>query len=470
MKTNTKSSIDEALERDFGPWIRGGENALSYNAILERTDGFGRRTNYNLQIINTLIQNGKKELFERLPQEVLRGMSEGRRRNVEASLVLRGNESPVRQGTGGLPPVAGGGEEIENENPFQRWERQTRSLEAWARNDGCWHDDVKAYLSANYGAEIGHGSESRVYRCGRNHVIKAISYPFNPQEAVDRISITNFIFPFSKLELTGIGRGEDGGLFFLVKQQFFTGEAATKDELRRILNEKDPTAHEAVTKNLKVFKKIGMSEIFENLAYYASDNYIVGDLHEGNVIISENGNLNVIDSNIFLNTPERGCGGKWVIKPVPQDMDAMREINSAMSRILPKSESMDRLLPVLQRIHPSFKKDFDSNGGCIGPVVLPLKDGSTKQYVFQRDPENNSNFLYNTCENIFLLCKYDKRFNKDQAAALASGETVRKNGSDMHFDLHKGRVVEISQKKLKKDIHLNEAPREEKRKTISPGL
>lgn len=80
----------------------------------ERTDGFRRRTNYNLQIINTLIQNGKKELFERIPQEVLRGMSEGRRRNVEASLVVRGNESPVRHGTGGLPSVTDRGEEIEN--------------------------------------------------------------------------------------------------------------------------------------------------------------------------------------------------------------------------------------------------------------------------------------------------------------------------------------------------------------------
>ena len=93
----------------------------------ERTDGFGRRTNYNLQIINTLIQNGKKELFERIPQEVLRGMSEGRRRNVEASIVLRGNESPVRQGTGGLPSVTDRGEEIENDT-FLRRDRQTRRM------------------------------------------------------------------------------------------------------------------------------------------------------------------------------------------------------------------------------------------------------------------------------------------------------------------------------------------------------
>lgn len=193
------------------------ESATVLLGRLIEVEGFSRKTRYHLEIINTLTQNGKK-LFERIPPEVFRGLPEGGGRNVQASYVARANESTVRQDSGGI----GEGEKITA--PFPMWDRQERVLEDWARAEGCWFDNVTRRIENTFGPEISHGAEAKVFHLDDTHVVKVISSLFDQQKTLDRISLTNFMFPATGLTLLGFGRNEEGEFCFVVKQPFIIGE------------------------------------------------------------------------------------------------------------------------------------------------------------------------------------------------------------------------------------------------------
>lgn len=205
----------------------GDESATVLLGRLIEAEGFSRKTRYHLEIINTLTQNGKK-LFERIPPEAFRDLREGNRRNVQASYVARANESTVRQDSGGIGESEGC-EEITA--PFLVWDRQERALEDWARADGCWFDNVTRRIENTFGPEISHGAEAKVFHLDDTHVVKVISSLFDQQKTFDRITLTNFVFPFTGLQLLGLGRNEDGEFCFVVKQRFIIGKHADTGNL-----------------------------------------------------------------------------------------------------------------------------------------------------------------------------------------------------------------------------------------------
>lgn len=54
-------------------------------------------------------------------------------------------------------------------------------------------------------------------------------------------------------------------------------------------------------------KKTGLEAMDENT--YFNEDYIIGDLHAGNVMKDGDGNLYFIDTVPVLNTPDEGYGG-----------------------------------------------------------------------------------------------------------------------------------------------------------------
>ena len=205
------------IEEDFAPLLKGEDGTRYLREVLE-SEGFSRRAAYLLEIQNQIIQNGKN-IFERTPQETLGGLAAGGRRNVQASLVARANERAGGQDPRSLEEP---GPEIED-TTFLDWDRKENALREWAVSDGCWYEQADRAMASLHGRHFAKGSEARVYHESGNRVVKVIGTIGDPQEALDRITITNFLFPETALELIGLGRNEEGEFSIIVRQPFVKG-------------------------------------------------------------------------------------------------------------------------------------------------------------------------------------------------------------------------------------------------------
>lgn len=421
----TKKTPAAGLERDFAPYLRD-ENAAEYLRLVTDREGFGMRAAYHLEIINLLTQNDKT-LLKRIPQETNGGLAEGGRKNVEASFVARANERAVR------PEPRGAGEEGEDEiDPlFARWDRQEAALEAWARAGGCWFDNMPEAAAEQYGESIDHGTEATVYRLDGTHVAKVLSCPFDIQESLDRITLTNFFFPETGLRLLGLGRNADGEFCLLVSQPFIQGKAPEQEVID--------------IKGLEDFQPVSKYLVNPD---YATPLYLLGDLHSRNIIIDEGGEPHVIDCNVFLNTPDKNRRGQWVIPPVRSDEKTLAQIDTIVSDLIPRTTGRLTTERAVNRLVPDFSEQIEKAGRYEGLVRLPLTDGTIHEFVFQKDPSNPDRLLYNDPRKIQRLLRYDKRFDKAAQEALADGKTVTRKGRSYRYDLAKGRVIEKTSKKL----------------------
>ena len=90
-----------------------------------------------------------------------------------------------------------------------------------------------------------------------------------------------------------LGFGEDGSHNFqiLVEQPFIQGKRMSDDEIQTY----------AI--------KIGFELKNPRNWTFASPNIYLSDLHDENVILSEEGTVFVVDCDIRINTPELHCGG-----------------------------------------------------------------------------------------------------------------------------------------------------------------
>ena len=149
-----------------------------------------------------------KSFFNRLSLSEEQGRIAGGRRNVEASIVVAESK--------------GAGTEAEQSK------QQEQDLEIYAKKEGIWFPDYEIF-----GEEIDRGSEAKVYYNGEGYVIKVIDlyYSKDPQDFLDRITLTNSVFPESKLELFGFSRKED--FLGIVKQKYVVAErTATQKEIK----------------------------------------------------------------------------------------------------------------------------------------------------------------------------------------------------------------------------------------------
>lgn len=184
---------------------------------------------------------------------------------------------------------------------------QERIIQAWAKAEGFWYDDVAQYVE-NHKILANHSSEAIVYFNNSYKITKTISLSHfqNPQFAIDRIILHNMFFPDTALTIRGFGRSNYGEFQIIVSQQFIIGIKPKLDDIKKVIElygfiqQRTPTT-------------------------YKNDYYIISDLHQGNVLhvtdffgkplYMSNGLplLAFIDTDMRLNTPDQGKDGKYVV-------------------------------------------------------------------------------------------------------------------------------------------------------------
>ena len=229
------------------------------------------------------ILNGTNRI-NALSLEEEHGRTRGGRRNVEATLLLRGSIGPDGSQQGNTR------------------EQQEKILKDYAQREGIWilPETIDTWRPIDDNIT----TEARVYFDGDNVIKVGYNYLNFYDMPLDwltnKISLNNFLFPDTSLELIGFtetyGATKDvPGMFFapVYRQKYVKGHVLSEIEL--------PLLEEEMKR--RGFKKIGYSNYF-------NENYVIGDLHTGNVIITENGNYRFIDTVPYLNTPDQKFGGK----------------------------------------------------------------------------------------------------------------------------------------------------------------
>lgn len=180
--------------------------------------------------------------------------------------------------------------------------REEQVIEDYARESGVWLDESDI---AEEAAEVlPSGAEARVYLSeDGTTVTKVIDYSVYSESLseffTDRVSLFNSLFPETAMEVQGFTRDEDGNFRVVVTQPFVEGTMLAPEGSTKIPADKQ----EALDKYM--LETFGMER---RGTTYFNDNYIIDDVHGGNVLESD-GKFFFIDVVPALNTPEDGMGG-----------------------------------------------------------------------------------------------------------------------------------------------------------------
>ena len=171
-------------------------------------------------------------------------------------------------------------------------EAQIQRITQWAKATNCWIDNVDITLSNLLGEQIAEGGEAHVYDHGATLVkIIGLDYYIQPVLALDRISLHNAFFPETRLSVLGFGLSKDGNFQIVVEQPFIQGSAMSDKEIAQF----------AIAMGFELRNARNWT--------FATPEIYLSDLHDENVIRSQEGNIFVIDCDIRINTPELRQGG-----------------------------------------------------------------------------------------------------------------------------------------------------------------
>lgn len=256
-------------------------------------DGFTTETLRDLSLIAKEVYNGTT-LFERIPQAQQSGLSRGSALLCAAAIICRGcpgTESEKREIYRTADLIGDGN-------------IQETLVETWARIVGCWYDDARLYLSSVSQA-YDFGTESTVFF----DTVHRVVYKFITLQhynvlrlALDRIIIHNAIFPNAFMRVMGFGRNEDNQFGIIIEQPYIEGSVVTEEERASFMH------------------KLGFENAGEDYGMhlnYKTETIYIGDVNEYNLLKHTNGAIFVFDCDCRLNTPNLGCGGKWLI-PSPR--------------------------------------------------------------------------------------------------------------------------------------------------------
>ena len=242
---------------------------------------------YLLEILNNVIQspNGTKNVFQRIPQEVFGGLSEGGRRNVQASLIGRAVQSTDK--TESRRIHASGYTKIQE------------VIGQWAERDGAWSDTPEADLRQKgfKNNPNDDGSEARVFsRDGIPVLYKTIDFSHYSdfELMLDRIAIHNAVFPEMAMHVVGFGMRDDTpdileqfsqGFCVIISQPEAYGQTPTLEDMERGMKER-------------------FFDLSQNGFFWVNghDNIVIADVHDQNAVISPGGKLLVFDCEAFLKT------------------------------------------------------------------------------------------------------------------------------------------------------------------------
>lgn len=188
--------------------------------------------------------------------------------------------------------IAGGytkaGKQNQRANYRLQNEEQIQLLKDFANTENLWfldHDTLGVYID--------NGDEQMVYaRPEEMMVYKYNDFTFHSDciEYFDRLALHNYLFPEAPYEMLGFTYSKKDIFSVVVRQPFVVcGRGAYRNEVTLEMS------------------KLGFNHMGGTT--YSNADYVIEDLHPGNVLKMQNGHYAFIDPVIFLNTPEEDMGG-----------------------------------------------------------------------------------------------------------------------------------------------------------------
>lgn len=113
-------------------------------------------------------------------------------------------------------------------------EKQEQAIQDWAEQKGVWIPKAEEWLNEQYGPELAHGAEAKVYcKKGDTHVVKLRTSIYSTLgRALEAIALHNYLFPETIMRIIGFTRGADGLFRVILTQPYIKCmRLATKEEI-----------------------------------------------------------------------------------------------------------------------------------------------------------------------------------------------------------------------------------------------
>lgn len=279
-----ETNFDKKFKKMQEGLDKGGTNVLSLQQISELTD-----------ILEDDIRQGNRPLvFERIPHEALQSGLAEQRTLAETLTIVAGRSR--RQSRA----LARDGREVTSNEIASRDGSNTAmmlDLIAYAKEKGIWIEDVVEALDAKYGRDnrLTPGAESEVWQdLERGVVIKAkvSNYYETIEEFLEGMVLNNWLFNGNKQRIIGFGidrRSGKDGIRVVYETPYVNSQSSTP------LTQEEKDAFMADFGFTKMKSESIQSENKGESSSYTNGYFIVGDLHNMNIVRDDAGEIRCTD-------------------------------------------------------------------------------------------------------------------------------------------------------------------------------
>lgn len=279
-----ETNFDKKFKKMQEGLDKGGTNVLSLQKISELTD-----------ILEDDIRQGNRPLvFERIPHEALQSGLAEQRTLAETLTIVAGRSR--RQSRA----LARDGREVTSNEIASRDGSNTAmmlDLIAYAKEKGIWIEDVVETLDAKYGRDnrLTPGAESEVWQdLERGVVIKAkvSNYYETMEEFLEGMVLNNWLFNGNKQRIIGFGidrRSGKDGIRVVYETPYVNSQSSTP------LTQEEKDAFMADFGFTKMKSESIQSEHKGESSSYTNGYFIVGDLHNMNIVRDDAGEIRCTD-------------------------------------------------------------------------------------------------------------------------------------------------------------------------------
>ena len=279
-----ETNFDKKFKKMQEGLDKGGTNVLSLQQISELTD-----------ILEDDIRQGNRPLvFERIPHEALQsGLAEQRTLAETLTIVARRSRRQSRA-------LARDGREVTSNEIASRDGSNTAmmlDLIAYAKEKGIWIEDVVEALDAKYGRDnrLTPGAESEVWQDLEHGVVikaKVSNYYETMEEFLEGMILNNWLFNGNKQRIIGFGidrRSGKDGIRVVYETPYVNSQSTTP------LTQEEKDTFMADYGFTKIKSESVNSERKGESSSYTNGYFIVGDLHNMNIVRDDAGEIRCTD-------------------------------------------------------------------------------------------------------------------------------------------------------------------------------
>ena len=221
----------EEFRHRLQPFLKDESAIKALQSFITNDKKMTRGGMYLLEITKNRIENEEQNLFLRIPQEAFGGLSEGGRRNVQASLIARAENPTGRKEQGDAEDYG--------------FTKTQKAVKSWAERDGCWSETPDQDLGKKGLEHLSKydGSEAHVFTDNKKSIYKTLEFSHYEefQQFLDNITIRNKTFPETAMTVLGFGTRDElkHGMFFVctVRQPYVKGHVSTDEEIKNAMEE-----------------------------------------------------------------------------------------------------------------------------------------------------------------------------------------------------------------------------------------